>query len=213
MIKMRIEQTLLSVEVAEMVEKPHNDLLKDIRRYCKQLGEGKISQSDFFTESTYQNRQNKTMPCYKITKKGCEFIAHKLTGTKGTAFTAKYINRFHGMEKELQQATILIEAEQQKNTTELLAKALLEANKMLQKKEKQLVEKENDILHMRQIGMFAGTQNRVEQYKNATKDYIERIRDVKRLATIHTIVKRSYEYEVGIRKPTYIKGELVQTKS
>lgn len=213
MINMRIEQTITSMEVAEMVEKEHAKLLRDIKRYTEQLAEAKIGLGDFFQESTYKDANNQTRPCYQITKKGCEFIAHKLTGTKGTAFTARYINRFHDMEKELQQATILIEAEQQKNTTELLAKALLEANKMLQKKERQLVEKENDILQMRQIGMFAGTQNRVEQYKNATKDYIDRMKDVKRLATIHTIVKRSYEYEVGIRKPTYIKGELVQTKS
>mgnify|MGYP003377417998 FL=1 len=91
-----------SREVAEMVGKAHNDLLKDIRRYCEQLGQGNIPQSDFFTESTYQNSQNKTMPCYLVTKKGCEFIAHKLTGTKGTEFTAKYINRFHDMEEEIQ---------------------------------------------------------------------------------------------------------------
>lgn len=36
-----------------------------------------------------------------VTKKGCEFIAHKLTGQKGTEFTAKFINRFHEMEQEL----------------------------------------------------------------------------------------------------------------
>lgn len=34
----QIEQTLDSREVAEMVGKPHNDLLKDIRRYAEQLG-------------------------------------------------------------------------------------------------------------------------------------------------------------------------------
>lgn len=94
----QIEQTISSIEVAEMVGKAHNDLLKDIRRYCEQLGQGKIPQSDFFTESTYKNSQNKEMPCYNVTKKGCEFIAHKLTGVKGTEFTAKYINRFHDME-------------------------------------------------------------------------------------------------------------------
>lgn len=38
------------------------------------------------------------MPCFMVTKKGCEFIAHKLTGRKGTEFTARYINRFHEME-------------------------------------------------------------------------------------------------------------------
>lgn len=36
-----------------------------------------------------------------IYKKGCEFIAHKLTGIKGTEFTAKYINRFHQMEQTI----------------------------------------------------------------------------------------------------------------
>ncbi len=99
----QIEQTISSIEVAEMVGKAHNDLLKDIRRYCEQLGQGKIPQSDFFTESTYKNSQNKEMPCYNVTKKGCEFIAHKLTGVKGTEFTAKYINRFHDMEDTIRQ--------------------------------------------------------------------------------------------------------------
>lgn len=90
--------TITSMEVAEMVGKDHNMLLRDIRRYSEQLGQSKIAQSDFFIESTYRNSQNKTQPCYEVTKKGCEFIAHKLTGVKGTEFTARYINRFHDME-------------------------------------------------------------------------------------------------------------------
>lgn len=94
-------QTLDSREVAEMVEKEHKNLVRDIRRYIIQLGQSKIEPSSFFTESSYQNSQNKEMPCYLITKKGCEFIAHKLTGTKGTAFTARYINRFHEMENKI----------------------------------------------------------------------------------------------------------------
>jgi len=75
--------------------------LKDIRKYTENLGEVKIDQSDFFQESTYANQQNKILPCYLVTKKGCEFIGNKLTGTKGTEFTAKYINRFHDMEEQL----------------------------------------------------------------------------------------------------------------
>lgn len=93
------QKSIVSIEVAEMVDKQHNELLKDIRRYSEQLGEGKIAQSDFFTESTYVNSQNKEQPCYLVTKKGCEFIANKLTGVKGAIFTAKYINRFHDMEE------------------------------------------------------------------------------------------------------------------
>lgn len=93
-----IEQVISSIEVAEMVGKQHKNLLADVRGYIKELGQLKIQPSDFFKENTYQNSQNKTMPCYDITKKGCEFIAHKLTGIKGTEFTACYINRFHDME-------------------------------------------------------------------------------------------------------------------
>lgn len=90
--------TITSMEVAEMVGKDHNMLLRDIRRYCEQISQSKIAQSDFFTESTYKTDRGKEYPCYNVTKKGCEFIAHKLTGQKGTEFTARYINRFHEME-------------------------------------------------------------------------------------------------------------------
>ena len=93
--------TITSLEVAEMVGKEHNKLLRDIREYCNQLSLSKIGQSDFFEESTYKTERGKEYPCYNVTKKGCEFIAHKLTGVKGTEFTALYINKFHTMEEQL----------------------------------------------------------------------------------------------------------------
>jgi len=96
-----LSKTLPSMEVARMVEKEHSKLLKDIRRYSLQLNEAKIGLVEFFEESTYIDGKGESRPCYLITKKGCEFIAHKLTGTKGTEFTARYINRFHEMEEEL----------------------------------------------------------------------------------------------------------------
>lgn len=101
-------QTITSLEVAEMVEKQHKELLRDIRAYIEylgqaneemeELGERKIALTDFFIESTYLSGQNKILPCYDITRKGCEYIATKLTGVKGAVFTAKFINRFHEME-------------------------------------------------------------------------------------------------------------------
>ncbi len=93
-----LEQTLVSTEIANMIEKSHSNLTRDIRRYIEQFNEGKISPVDFFKESTYVDVKGETRPCYRITKKGCEFIAHKLTGIKGTVFTARYINRFHEMQ-------------------------------------------------------------------------------------------------------------------
>ena len=90
--------TITSMEAAEWCGKEHSKLLRDIRNYISQLGEAKIGFSDFFKESTYVTEQNKALPCFLVTKKGCEFIAHKMTGQKGTEFTARYINRFHEME-------------------------------------------------------------------------------------------------------------------
>lgn len=90
--------TITSIEAAEWCGKEHKELLRDIRRYVGQLGESKIALTDFFQESTYTTEQNKTLPCFLVTKKGCELIAHKMTGQKGTEFTARYINRFHEME-------------------------------------------------------------------------------------------------------------------
>lgn len=99
----QIEQTLDSREVAEMVEKKHKNLLADVRGYVAELTELKIQPSDFFRENTYKDSTGRTLPCYDITKKGCEFIAHKLTGIKGTEFTARYINRFHDMEETIKE--------------------------------------------------------------------------------------------------------------
>lgn len=91
-----------SREVAEMVGKEHKNVIRDIRGYLEEFSQLNFEPSDFFTESIYKNERGKEYPCYLVTKKGCEFIAHKLTGIKGTEFTAKYINRFHEMEEEIQ---------------------------------------------------------------------------------------------------------------
>jgi len=93
--------TLDSREVAVMLEKKHNHLLRDISVYAKYLTETKIGLSDFFQESTYKDINGRTLKKYQITKKGCEFLAHKQTGHKGSSFTASYINRFHEMEAQL----------------------------------------------------------------------------------------------------------------
>lgn len=95
--------TITSIEVSQMVGKDHSKLLRDIRKYSEQLAEAKIGLGDFFSESTYLDSNNQSRPCYLVTKKGCEFIAHKLTGQKGTEFTARYINRFHDMENIIHQ--------------------------------------------------------------------------------------------------------------
>lgn len=95
------QKTLTSMEVAEMIEKDHSKLLRDIRQYCEYLNEAKIGLVDFFVDSTYKDGKGEIRPCFEITKKGCDMIANKLTGAKGTIFTALYVRRFEEMEQTL----------------------------------------------------------------------------------------------------------------
>lgn len=90
-----------SREVAEMVEKEHKNLLRDIKGYVNTLDGSNLSSQDFFIESTYINLQNKEQPCYLLTKKGCDMVANKLTGEKGVIFTAKYVTAFEEMKEKL----------------------------------------------------------------------------------------------------------------
>lgn len=94
-----------SREVALMIEKPHNDLMKSIRGYCKNLNEGDISPVEFFIESTYIDSKGEERPCYLCTKKGCDMIANKMTGKKGVIFTAKYTTAFEKMKDFIEKGT------------------------------------------------------------------------------------------------------------
>lgn len=94
--------TINSREVARMTGKEHKHLIRDIRGYVKVLEDSpNLVSQDFFIKSTYVNSQNKTQPCFLLTKKGCDMVANKMTGDKGVIFTATYINRFEELEKQV----------------------------------------------------------------------------------------------------------------
>ena len=118
-------ETIDSRLIAESLEKRHADLMRDIAKYCGYLNESKIALVDFFIESNYKDSKGETRPCYLCTRKGCEMIANKMTGAKGTVFTAMYINAFHSMENQLAIATPVtnekeLDAELAKAQAELL---------------------------------------------------------------------------------------------
>ncbi|WP_304341539.1 Rha family transcriptional regulator [Metaclostridioides mangenotii] len=98
---LKIEKKLSSREVAEMVGKDHDQLLRSIRTYEDYLDSAKLQTQEYFIKNTYLSSQNKELPCYLITKVGCDMIANKLTGKKGVIFTAKYVKRFNEMEEVL----------------------------------------------------------------------------------------------------------------
>lgn len=88
-----------SRDVAKMIDKNHAHLMRDIARYINDLSaDPKLDSLNFFLESSYLDKQGKDRPCYLLTKQGCEFVANKMTGTKGSLFTARYVNLFNEYE-------------------------------------------------------------------------------------------------------------------
>ena len=85
----QLENRISSREVAEMMEMQHKDLLKkidninkDFDEENKKIGGEKIRYEKYWTESIFKNR-GKDYREFLITKRGCEFLAHKTTGKKG----------------------------------------------------------------------------------------------------------------------------------
>ncbi len=104
--------TITTLEVAEMMEVPHGDLLKKIegrkdrKGYIQVMTEGQMSVSDFFIPSSYKDASGKENKCYEVTRLGCDFLANKSTGEKGVLFTARYVKRFQEMENQVKRIAI-----------------------------------------------------------------------------------------------------------
>ncbi|MUV39437.1 SPBc2 prophage-derived putative antirepressor protein YoqD [Lentibacillus sp. JNUCC-1] len=143
-----------SREVALMIDRSHDQLMRSVRTYIKYLDSAKMQSENFFIESSYKNSQNKEMPCYLITKKGCDMVANKMTGEKGVLFTAEYVTRFEEMEK--QQPKVLSDKEQ------LMAsmKLSIEHNEKIEKHDER-------ISHLEETMRIDGIQERKIQKKGA----------------------------------------------
>lgn len=120
-----------SRDVAVMVERSHNELLKTIRIYCEYLNKGEIPLVDFFIESTYVGGNGQERPNYLITKKGCDLIANKMTGEKGVLFTAAYVNAFERMRARTQPALYPIQPMTQAQLLAAQAQVLVDMEKRM----------------------------------------------------------------------------------
>ncbi|MFR2888514.1 MAG: Rha family transcriptional regulator [Clostridium butyricum] len=119
---------LSSREVYQMMDlKQHSDLLRKIDSINVDFRESKIAFSKYWVESTYKvEGQTREYREFLITQKGCEFLAHKTTGTKGNLFTDKYMDRFEEMENQINGTTSVDEL-----TTIDKVFALLEGTKLI----------------------------------------------------------------------------------
>ncbi|MEK5432649.1 Rha family transcriptional regulator [Lysinibacillus sp. FSL R7-0073] len=161
----QLTRNIPSTEVAEMVGRDHNEVLKDIRRIINQLGEGNLPQS-YFIESTYTNTQNKELPCFLLTKKGCELYGTRMTGEKGTQFAVQYIERFNEMEKQVINQTNLPQ-----DPITLALEAALETRKTVQTIQTEVKEVKADIEELRDNLHITSSQAKVIRKKVAEKVY------------------------------------------
>lgn len=81
-----------SLDIAELTGKPHNDLMKAIRKMegaWEKVGQGKFSQS------SYINQQGKEQPMYQLSKTECLYIATKFNDEA----RAKLVLRWEELER------------------------------------------------------------------------------------------------------------------
>lgn len=78
----------------------------------KDLTESRIALSKYWVGSQYKDGSGKLNREFQLTKRGCEFLAHKSTGTKGNLFTDRYMDRFAEMEQEISKPRRLSALEQ-----------------------------------------------------------------------------------------------------
>lgn len=96
-----------SREVAEMVGKEHKHLIRDIENYKSVILQSpNLDPANYFEKSTYIGRNNQSYKHYLLTKKGCDMVANKMTGSKGVLFTAMYVDAFHKMDEHIKQSQL-----------------------------------------------------------------------------------------------------------
>lgn len=88
-----------SLFVAELFEKNHKEVLRDIRKITDPLsGLSEEFRQRNFAPSSYRNQQDKKQPCYYLTRDGFTMLVMGYTGQKAMQFKELYIKRFNEME-------------------------------------------------------------------------------------------------------------------
>lgn len=120
---------MTSLDIANVVEKEHYNIMRDIRNEIKVLGD-EVGQF-IFEESTYINSQNKEQPCYEFGKDGAMQLALKYDA-KTRYNVIQYIKQ---LEENLNKPSYMIDD------------PVKRAEKWIgEQKEKQLLEQENEVL-------------------------------------------------------------------
>ena len=143
-------QSISSREVAEMMETRHDNLMNKIEKHTtilEKVSDLKIKVADLWILSSYLDAQGKERKEYQVTKKGCEFLAHKTTGEKGDLFTIRYMNKFEEMEQYIKEQKPKLPTTYKEALQHLLVQ--VEENERLALENKQqtkVIEKQSEVI-------------------------------------------------------------------
>ncbi|MCS1393493.1 Rha family transcriptional regulator [Lysinibacillus boronitolerans] len=190
----QLPRNISSLEVAEMVGRRHDQVLRDIKTIVEHFGDDHKSVGNYFVEETYQDNLNRTKPCYLLTKKGCELYGTRMTGEKGTQFAVKYIDRFNEMEQQSQNVVPL--SKDQALVTVLRTTADLVEDTQAIKNEQHEIRKELSLINEKveeQITLTSGEQRAVQ------KEVAIKVYEIEDDATIRPKLFRELHREIKDR--------------
>lgn len=91
--------TTTSLQVAEVFEKNHKEVLRDLRSQMSKIGSADL-RHEMFQEKEYEVR-GRTYPMYQMNKDGFTLLVMSYTDDKSMQFKLRYIQAFNEMEQEL----------------------------------------------------------------------------------------------------------------
>ncbi|WP_188453766.1 Rha family transcriptional regulator [Virgibacillus oceani] len=170
-----------SLTVAEVFEKNHKEVLRDIRNLeCSD----EFSQRNF-APSTYKNDRGREYECYVMKQDGFSFLVMGYTGKKAAYFKEQYINEFNHMRQQLTGTRVLSEREQRIESMKLTLDTAQRQDKMdsrLNSLESK-IEEQITLDHGEQRRFQKGVANRVysftEDQDEIRKLFRELYRDIK----------------------------------
>ncbi|WP_019222073.1 phage regulatory protein/antirepressor Ant [Bartonella senegalensis] len=88
-------QTMSSSEIAELCDKRHDHVMRDIKKMLEELNAPKFGVVDF--SDYYLDSKGETRPCYNLPKRECLILVSGYS----TALRAKIIDRWQELEKQV----------------------------------------------------------------------------------------------------------------
>ena len=173
-------QTMSSLEIAKLTGKPHNDVMKAIRKMepaWEKVHEGKFSL--MFRETEIGNGATRKDPYYELTKTECLYVATKFNDEA----RAKLVIRWEELEKKSREGLIALP-----NFTDPAEAAMAWAKEY---REKKVLAIENQSLHKEIVRLEQDNSNLAAEVQvlSDDKNYLDLIMRSRSLMTVTQIAQ------------------------